>query len=163
MAFEECYDFIEETTEKITEETTQETTRVSTEEKKLNWIHIMVFVIITVVVIAVIITVIIVLKRRKDKPKNKGKHKPKTTTQSGISSLPQRPKGSITENIDRFHNQFIDSKTETTVSTKTSTVKEDKANLKASVKPSDIKRRVSPPKKTSVKSPKRTFAKTNLI
>ena len=144
MAFEECYD----------------TTTVSTEQKKINWIQIMVYVIITVVVIAVIVTLILVLRRRKDKPKKKRK----TKTQSGISqssksSLSQRPKGSITENIDRYHNLFIDSKTET------STVKEDKASPKASVNKSHNKaeRRVSPPKKTSVKSPKRTFAKTKLI
>ena len=157
MAFKECNYTIDETKDK----TTQESILTKDTQNQIFWIIGSVFV-ITIVIITVIVGVMYVLKRRKEKPK--------MTSQSGVTqstekSYPVYPKGSITDDIDRYHNRFIQTKTESTASTKTFTNKASKSKPKASIKPSDIKpkRRVSPPKKTSVKSPKRTFAKTKLI
>ena len=191
MALNQCYLTNDETTEQTLEETTQQTTELTAKPTKDNTlIVIVVIIIITVVVIAVIVGIMYVLKRRKDKPK--------TTSQSGITqttekSYPVYPKGSITDDIDRYHNRFIQSNTESTATTKTSVKSEAKAkknkgirsvvsppknastvtsiNMTSNSKPKtsysisniEIKEKVSPPNKTSVKSPKRTSAKTNLI
>ena len=89
----------------------------------------------------------------KDKPNNISQS---GTTESTDNSLPQNQKGSITKDIDRYHNRFIDSKTESTASSKISNVKE----IKRSVNTTDIKsNRSSSPPKRSVKSGAK--AKTN--
>ena len=141
MAFKECNDTIEETKEQTTVPT------------KVITIPVIVgIIVITVVVIAVIVGVILVLRRTKDKPK--------TITQSGIShttktSSPQYPKGSYTDDIDRYHNRFIQSKPESTAATKTSVNSgtEDKgiAKVKPLVETSDNKgsKSVSPSKKVN--------------
>ena len=109
---------------------------------------------ITIVLIAVITGFMYVLLRPK-------KDKTKTTSQSTIvqsTDIPfsQLGKGSITNDIERFHNRFIDSKTESNVSNKTSNVNQ----LNTESKVSDIKSkpRLSLPK-TSVKREAKTKIK----
>ena len=81
-------------------------------------------IVITVVLIAVIVGVMFVLRRRKDKPKTTSQS---AITQSTEKSYPVYPKGSITDDIDRYHNRFIQSGNESTATTKTSVKSEAKA------------------------------------
>ena len=103
MALKEC---------NFTNETTVPTKGTTNE----NIWQILAIIIITVVVIAVIVGVMFVLRRKKGKPE--------TTSSSYITStknsLPQFQKGSITKDIDRYHNRFIQSNTESTATSKTS-------------------------------------------
>ena len=110
IAFEECYETIDKPTK-------------PTKPKKIEnqdlWIIVSIIV-ITVAVIAVITALIYVLLRPM-------KDKTKTTSQSTKVQSPDIPfsqlgKGSITNDIERSHNRFIDSKTESNVSNKTSNV-----------------------------------------
>ena len=80
-------------------------------------------IVITVVLIAVIVGVMFVLRRRKDKPKTTSQS---AITQSTEKSYPVYPKGSITDDIDRYHNRFIQSGNESTATTKTSVKSEAK-------------------------------------
>ena len=74
------------------------------------------------------------------------KDKPKKTSQSRITqstekSYPVYPIGSITGDIDRYHNRFIQSlsKTESTAFSKSSNVDQANSKYKVSINTSEIK------------------------
>ena len=149
MAFEEC---IEEIIEVITEETTEGSIPTEETRNQIFWIIVSIIV-ITVMLIAVIVGVMYVLKQRKDKPMTTFQS---AITQSTEKSYPVYPKGSITEDIERYHNRFIQSNTDSTATTKKS--------VKIGAKPKinkGIRSVVSPPKKLSVSPPKKTFSQSS--
>ena len=98
---------------------------------------ILAIIVIIVVVIAVIVILGVLFRPKKSKSKTTSKS---AITQSTEKSFRQYPKGSITEDIDRYHNRFLDSKTETTVDSKTSDVNERLNSItKGSGNTSDMK------------------------
>ena len=144
MALKECNFTNDETTEQ-----TEQTTVPTKETTNGNIWQILAIILVTVVVIAVIVGVMFVLRRKKGKPE--------TTSSSYITStknsLPQFQRGSITKDIDRYHNRYIQSNTESTATSKTSAESGTKtkgiANVKTLIKTSNKKgnKSVSPLKK----------------
>ena len=127
MAFEECNDIIEETIKETTKQTL-----ITTKETQNQTLWIIVsIIVITIVLIAVIVSVIYVLRRMKVTPNTRSKS---AITQSTEKSFPQYPKGSITDDIDRYHNRFIQSKNESTSTTKTSVKSRAKSKSNNAIK-----------------------------
>lgn len=94
-----------------TVDTTVETTvgpTLPTEGSK--WPIIVAIVVIAIVLLAVITILVFVVKKRQTNDKIPENGSKVSSIQSSTSSRPKQ-KGSITEDIDRYHNRFIDSAT----------------------------------------------------
>ena len=76
------------------------------------WLVLGSLLLVVVLVITIAVIIVLILRRRGDKSEDKPKR-----VNLKIESSNEHKKGSITENIDFFHNPFVDSKTSSEGST----------------------------------------------